>query len=143
MCIRDRDPNTDASFIRTFANDPAELNACIGIPVVCDFNSDGSALLLLSSAQRPIAARIDIMHCESAAPSRTDPHPPIRFIENQSTSSTGSSESFQAVCDQVAKSRSVVLLRSGDPALDRDCHMSLAVPFFEGRQLTTILQLSF
>lgn len=138
-------PGVDASFIRSFAKDPAELTACVGIPVMCDYASDGSALLLLSSTQQPVASRIDILSCESPAPSKDQPKPSVKYVAAHSTpaETNGAPTVFQAVCDQLSQSRSVLLLREGARGLQPGTNASVVIPFFDGRQLKTALQISF
>ena len=138
-----KDPGTNADFIRSFAKDPADLAACIGIPVTCEYGSEGAVVLLLSSAQQPFANQIDILTCESSAPSKDEILPPVRFVECQSTEddSDGLATRLQATCDRLAESRDVLWLKSGDPCLPPGVRGSLVVPFFDKHQILSLIHI--
>lgn len=142
-----KDPGVNADFIRSFAKDPADLTACVGIPVTCKYGSDGAVLLVLSSAQHPFARKIDILTCESRAPTKEEVLPPVRFVESQSTdeaaAANGTVGRMQATCDRLAESRDVLWLKPGDPCLSSESNGALLVPFFDKNQISSVLQLSF
>lgn len=142
-----KDPGVDANFIRSFAKDPADLSACVGIPVTCEYGSDGAVLLLLSATQQPIARQIDILRCESATPNEHDGFPPVKLIGHESTALVTEEAAFarraQATCDRLAQTRNVMWLAADDHCVPEDAQASLLVPFFDKHQIRSVLQLSF
>lgn len=142
-----KDPSVDANFIRSFAKDQAELSVCVGIPVTCEYGSDGAVLLLLSSSQQPIAHHVDILQCKSATPSEDEMYPPVKLVDLETTRDGGNGGNghsrMQKVCDRLAQSRDVLLLPAGDPCLAAGCQGALVVPFFDKHQIRSALQLSF
>lgn len=144
-----KDPGVDADFIRSFANDPADMSACVGIPVTCDYGSDGAVLLLLSSTQQPIVRQIDILSCESSTPTEDDAFPPVRLVQHETTTAESNGEvgestsRLQVTCDRLAQKRDVIWLSAGEAGVPANAQASLVVPFFDKGRISTALQLSF
>ena len=136
-------PQTNPKFIRSFDRDPAHIERCIGLPIGREYGFPASVLLMLSDQVTPLANEMDVWHCESEVPSEETPTPKITFENSHSGIASGiKPEWCQTICDQIAQTRSSVLLESAND-LPADFKLGIALPIFDGQQINDVFVMLF
>ncbi len=131
-------PQTNPDFIRSFDRDPAHIERCIGLPIGREYGFPASVLLMLSDQSTPFANEMDVWHCASESPTEEHPSPKIRF--QNSHSEVGSEEKqkwCQTICDQIAETRSTVLISQGNE-LPPQFELGIAMPIFDGQKIKDV-----
>ncbi len=135
------DPASNPNFIRSFDRDPATLSAVIGIPVSREYGFPSAIMLLLSSAEIPLARYIGIAKVESGKPTDEIPAPPCTVVAIEGSTLEGEEVSWQSeITDQVAASRSVVLFSQDNSNLDA---AGIAIPCFSKGAIDRLIFFKF
>ena len=109
------DPASNPNFIRSFDRDPAQLDSVIGIPVSREYGFPSAIMLLLSSAQTPVANYASIAKVSSEKPTEAMPFPPIAISTIEGSTEESESVTWhQEVVDQIAKTRSVTVVAANE-----------------------------
>ena len=131
-------PQTNPDFIRSFDRDPAHIERCIGLPIGREYGFPASVLLMLSDQNTPLANEMDVWHCESDAPTEQTPLPKIAFKNSHSEIGSEEKEKWcQTICDQIAQTRSTVLLEKSDD-LPAQFELGIAMPIFDGQKINDV-----
>lgn len=126
----------DASFIRSFGNDPATITDVLGLPVDTDHGFARSVLLLLNSATNPFCDALSVLPCEAAG----DPSAPV-FRSDAPVRRTGSRLSLSQasnLLNRVAAAAGPVLAESRERG-----GAVLAIPVYRGPALHSLVCFEF
>ena len=136
-------PQTNPDFIRSFDRDPAHIERCIGLPIGREYGYPASVLLMLSDQATPLANEMDVWHCQSEVPTEEQPAPKISFQNSHSEIGSEAKQQWcQTVCDQIAQTRSTVLMEQADD-LPGEFKLGIALPIFDGQQINDVFVMLF
>ena len=138
-------PGMNPDFIRSFDQDPAELATCLGVPISHEYGYPASILLFLSSTDSPFARRIDLLTCDTDAPTEEEPFPGIEITDWQSSDESISDFQIRwnSVCKRLASTRQAILMDRSQTDLPNGFHSALVIPLFSKQQISNVIGLLF
>lgn len=144
------DPGKSESFVRTFENDPAILDAAIGIPIGSKAGFAESVLLFLSSRQFPFARAVEVWECDGECHPESDTVTSFRLLRHSSTSLLPDSDAEPGIENwrQVAAGNMAIgsqpqLLTTIDYLLPPGVEFAVAIPVDHGPLLIGVVTFLF
>ncbi len=141
------------SFIRSFGNDPAIVSTVVGVPIGQSRGFPDSVLLLLSSAQNPLAGDIELWNCRTITATDETALPVVSLVRAESVG--GSLEESDDMTtkffptwrgnllEQLEMNGVPILSTSDELDLPWGTTFNLALPVFSKSELTGVLNLMF
>ncbi len=133
------DPGTSEAFVRTFENDPAILDAAIGIPIGSKAGFAESVLLFLSSRQFPFANAVEVWECDGECHPESDTVTSFRLLRHSSTSLFPDSDAEpgienwrQVAAGNMENGSQPQLLTTVDYLLPPGIEFGVALPMYHG-----------